>query len=222
MRLQGLSCIGRAKRLWWLVALAFLIVIVVLLARYPRHVLLSDVGQASKIIVDWDQSDANGTRIAFELNVSDRAQFLRDLTENLELDYFRSQATAVPMIGIYLVDKDDKRLAYYVIRRARGGDRCPSMDSLRKLASRGWPLSQPEIDGLYNDNLRSKWPHILPWPECRFDYVLPATQTTEGAAKRDRSNFRVNHRRPGSFSDDREICGSWGAAPWGAALGVRP
>jgi len=177
MQLRQLSCIGKGRRLWWLIALlgvVFFMILLVLLARYPRQALLSDVQRSRKIVVDWHQLSANGKYhdVAFELNTSDRAQFIRDLTENLELDYFRSQAIIVPIIGIYLVGENDEFFAYYVIRRARGGSECPSMESLRHTASKGRPLSQIEIDKLYNDNLRSKWPHVLP---CDFDYVLPVS-----------------------------------------------
>jgi len=179
MRLQRLPRIVKAKRFWWLIALAFLIVSVVLLARYPRNVLLSDVRQARKIIVNWHQSQNDDRYTAFELNALDRERFLRELTENLDVDYLNAMSRAPPMVGLHLANDDGECVAYYVIVRAWGGNRCPSMESLRELASKGRPLSRPEIDELFNDKLRPKWPHILPWPECRFEYVLPAVRTTE-------------------------------------------
>ena len=164
------------RRLWWLVAslsVVFLTILLVVLAQHPRQVLLSDVQRSRKIIVNWHQLQLNANGechdVAFELNTADRARFVRELAENLELDYFRLQATIVPNIGIYLVDENDKFIGYYVIRRARGGSECPSMVLLRHTASKGRALSQVEMDELYNDNLRSKWPRVLP---CDFDYVL--------------------------------------------------
>ncbi len=169
------------RRLRWLVALLSVVFLTILLvlflfARHPRQVLLSDVQRSRKIIVNWHQLQLNANGechdVAFELNTSDRARFVRELTENLDLDYFRLQATIVPIIGVYLVDENDKFIGYYVIRRARGGRECPSMVLLRRTASRGRALTQVEMDELYNDNLRTKWPRVLP---CDFDYVLPAS-----------------------------------------------
>jgi len=175
------------KRRWvWLVTLTLGITavasVVFALSRYPRRVLLSDVRQSKKIIVEWGLPDGNGTSrcVAFELDEPGRAQFARELTENLGLDYFRTQATATPTIGLYLVNDKDEFLAYYGIRCARGGGRCPAMESLRSSASKGRRLSEIEADDMFNDDgLRSKWPHILPWPECRFDYVLPVTPSSQ-------------------------------------------
>ena len=142
--------------------------------QYPRQTLLSDVRQSKRIIVNWRALDENENRVlhTFELNDSSRGQFVRVLTENLELDYFRGEATASPMIGICLLDNNNELSAYYVIRYA-GGGRCPSMESLRNTASKGRPLSETEVDRMFDDRLRSKWPCFFSNLEFRFDYVLP-------------------------------------------------
>lgn len=170
------------RRLFRFVTVAFgiavAVAVVFALSRYPRQVLLSDVRQCKKIVVEWSVPDGNGTYrpIAFELDEPGRAQLVQDLTENLGLDYSRTQATVTPMIGIYLVDDENQFMGYYAIRCARGGGRCPSMESLRNTASKGKPLSEIEADEIFNDHdLRSEWPHVLPWPACRYDYVLPVT-----------------------------------------------
>jgi len=173
------------RRRFWLFTVVFglgvAIAIVFALSRYPRQVLLSDVQQSAKIIVEWGVPDGNGTSrpIGFELDGPTRAQFVRELTDSLGLDYFRSQATVTPMIGIYLVNDKNQFMGYYAIGCARGGGRCPSMESLREMASKCQPLSEIEADEIFNDDdLRSEWPHILPWPECRYDYVLPVTPSS--------------------------------------------
>jgi hypothetical protein len=181
MRLVGV--IGRSKVLRFVflaLGMALLVGIVFALYQYPRMVLLSDVRHSKKIIVDWRLPKGYGTyqNIAYVLDDSTRNQFIRDLTDNLRLDYSRTEATIVPMIGIYLVNDNGEYEAYYAIRCA--GGRCPSMDSLRKTASKGQPLSRIETEKIYdNVGLRSKWPHILPWPLCRYDYVLPVAPTQD-------------------------------------------
>ena len=176
-----LSADVRRKRLLWLSVLLLCIglisVVVWVLSQYPRQVLLSDVRKSKRIIVVWHLPEKNNTYSfhAFELGESHRAEFIHTLTENLGLDYFRSEATVAPMIDIYLGNDAGKVLASYGIRRARGGGPCPSMDSLRNIAAKGRRLSEKEVADIFKDNRRSKWPHILPWPECRYDYVLPVT-----------------------------------------------
>lgn len=176
---------GRVKgrALLWLsgiaVAIASVTAIMHGLCQYPRHVFLSDLHESKRIIVDWRVRDGNNGKArrvqAYEVKGSDRSAFVATLGENVELDYFRGQATVPPMIGIYLLKENDEFVAYYTIRRGRGGGRCLSMESLREIASSGRPLSDRETATIFSDNLRSKWPHVLPWPACRFDYVLPAT-----------------------------------------------
>jgi WD40 repeat protein len=172
------------RRLFWLLIVAFAIglvttiIIIVVLGQYPRRVLLSDVQKSNKIIIDWRLPDGNVA--AFELDEPNRVKFVRDLTENLGLDYFRAQATVTPTIGIYLVDDKNEFLAYYAIRCARGGGRCPAMESLRNTAAKGRAFSEIEADEIFNSgDLHSKWPHIFPWPECRYDYVLPVVPSTK-------------------------------------------
>ncbi len=170
--------VSKRGLLWFLavaVGIGVVAAVVVAFGRYPRRVLLSDVQQSKKIVVEWQVPDGNHTSrpIAFELDEHTRAQFVRGLTKNLGVDYFRGQATVTPTIGIYLVDNRNEFLAYYGIRCARGGGRCPSMESLRETASKGRPLSEIEADNIFNDDaLRSKWPQIIPGS---FDYVLPVT-----------------------------------------------
>jgi hypothetical protein len=146
------------------------------LAQYPRRVLLSDVHRAKRIIVKWSVPDGNHTirPVAFELDEDTRSRWEQGLNENLGLDYFRTQATVTPIIGVYLTDENNDFLGYYGIRLDRGGGRSPAMESLRTIASQAKPLSRIEADTIFdNDTLRSSWPHILPWPECRYDFVLP-------------------------------------------------
>jgi len=170
--------VGKKRRALWFSAIALGIALVVaiswLLYEYPRLSLLSDVRQSHKIIVGWRllEKDNSYSFHAFELDKSNRAEFARTLTENLGLDYFRSQATVAPMIDIY-VGNDTGVFTGYGIRRARGGGLCPSMELLRDIASKGRPLSEKERADIFTDKVPSKWPHILPWPECRYDYILP-------------------------------------------------
>ena len=128
--------------------------------------------------MDWPVPDGGGTPryVAFELDELTRAKFVQDLTKNLGVDYFRTQATVTPTIGIYLVNDKDEGVGYYSIRCARGGGRCPSMETLRQTASNGRPLSEIEADDILND-LDSHLPHKGSAPTLRFDYVLPVTQS---------------------------------------------
>ena len=165
----------------WLLAvalgIALLLAVGFSLAQYPRRVLLSDVGQAEKIIVRWVLPEGyRGSRdIAFELGDSSKSQLCADLKQNLGVDYFRTRATGSPTIGIYLFNSKNEPIACYGIRCARGGGRCPSMESIRQTAAKGRPLSDIEADSLFNDRHRqSKWPAILPG---RYDFVLATTGT---------------------------------------------
>ena len=174
------------RRARWLLSItaivALLAGIIVVLAQYPRRVLFSDVEKSKKIIIKWELPDGNHTSrcIAYELKESTRPQFVHELKENLGLDYFRTQATVTPTIGVYLLDDKGEVLGCYAIRCARGGGRCAVMESLRHTAAKGRQLSPIEADDIFNnEKLRGKWPHILPWPACRFDYVLPVIRSED-------------------------------------------
>lgn len=170
-----------------LVAIAFAAALLFALHQYPRIVLLSDVRDSERIIVDWRLRADNGTirTVAYELDDSLREAFDRTLTDNLALDYSRTTATVTPMIGVYLVDDDGLFKAHYVIRCARNIEISLPMDSLRNIAAMGRRLSEHEVADIFgDDSLRSKWPHILPWPTCRYDYVLPS-QSNNALANED-------------------------------------
>jgi hypothetical protein len=175
----SLSSRDKKRRIIGLLAVAVgvgLVAIGVVLRQYPRQILLSDVQQSRRIIVSWHIFDKVGTRTdrAFELDESPREEFIHSLSEYLGLDYFRQQATAAPTISIYLLNAENKVQACYAIRRGRGSGLCPSMDLLRNVASKGRPLVTKELKEISDGNVRAKWPHILPWPACRYDYILPS------------------------------------------------
>ena len=155
------------------------------LRQYPRTVLLSDIRDSNCIVVEWRLRLQGGDfqNIAYELDAPCRAAFVKVLTENLRLDYSRTQATVTPMIGIYLTGGNGEFKAYYAIRYARSIETSSPMESLRTIAATGRRLSEQEVADIFSDNgLRSKWPHILPWPLCRYDYVLPSQLTNTSEA----------------------------------------
>lgn len=164
--------------------IAVVVTTVVAMHQYARQVLLSDVRKAKGIIVSWRLP---GDRtVAFELDEPTRETFVHELTENLGVDFSRGIANVTPSIGIYLTDDKHEYLASYGIRYAQGHGRCPTMESLRDTASKSRPLSELDVDAIFNDeDLWKKRKNVFPehWPS--FDYVLPITPSDEDPLRKE-------------------------------------
>ena len=181
------------------ICVTFAVVCVFALSQYPRRTLLSEVRKHNKIVVSWQVHDEDGQRrvCAFELTAAIRASFIELLAEHIQLDYLRGEATAVTTLGICLLDDDDKVVKYYTIRRGRGSGQCPQMESLREIASEVRRLSPMETAAIFNSDLHAQWPHALPWPMFRFDYILPVTQQER---QKESEKGKASEASLGSFS----------------------
>ena len=174
------------RSVWWLLAVSVGVAVLVLagwtLGQYQRHVFLSDVQGAKKIIVHWTVREGHyngGYRdVAFELNAASQAQLAGELSRHLRVESPRVDGSRPRTVAFYSFDAQGEMVGSDSLRFARGSGRCPSIESIPQIAAKGRPLSDIEAETLVMDCYRrrqSQSRSILP----SYDLVLPVTGMDE-------------------------------------------